>query len=241
MRAVNTSMYTRISARILLALAISASAAVGHALWIPSRVTAESCGATMPERAGFARGYMFTGILVAKHPETVAPPAWDFMVERIHAGEGNVAPPGDPYHVRFEEGKILTLADRCYPPRGLHIGRRYLVSIAAIGSFASQSTVVWEVRSHGRVRLLRQYHSKPVARWRNFRPLRPRMDPRLLGPRTVREAIALMMPPGELPPTDTASLDTGAPEAASIVVRAIRAWLDGLLRVVASVRPRASP
>jgi len=38
------------------------------------------------------------------------------MVERIHAGEGNVAPPGDPYHVQVEEGKILTLDDRCYPP-----------------------------------------------------------------------------------------------------------------------------
>lgn len=57
----------------------------------------------------------------------------------------------------------------------------------------------------------------------------------------MREAIALMMPPGELPPTDTASPYTTAPEAASIVVRTIGAWLEGLLRVVASVGPPASP
>ncbi len=50
-----------------------------------------------------------------------------------------------------------------------------------------------------------------------------------------------MMPPGELPPTDTASPYTTAPEAASIVVRTIGAWLEGLLRVVASVGPPASP
>ncbi len=223
------------------ALIIAVGAGTGQALWAAVRVAAEElCGPSMPERAGFARGYMFTGILVAKHPETVAPPAWDFMVERIHAGEGNVAPPGDPYHVQFEEGKILTLDDRCYPPRGLRIGKRYLVSIAAIGSFASQSTVVWEVRPHGRVRLLRQYHSKPVATWRTY-PSTRRMDPRLLGPRTVREAIALMMPPGELPPTDTGPPDTAAQLAASVVVRTMEAWLEAILRVVASFGPRASP
>ena len=55
-----------------------------------------------------------------------------------------------------------------------------------------------------------------------------------------------MMPPGELPPTDTAPTDTaladtGALATASIVVRAVRALLEGLLRVLVSVRPRASP
>ncbi len=240
MRAVNAAKSTRAIARIVLALVVSASALVGHALWLPSHAAAEWCGPTMPAKASFARGYMFTGILVAKRPQGVHPPAWDFRVETIHAGAGNVAPPGDPYHIRFEEGTTLTLDDRCYPPRGLRIGRRYLVSVAAIGSFASQSTVVWEVRPHGRVRLLRQYGSRPVGTWRTF-PLTRRMDPRLLEPTTVREAIALMMPPGELPPTDTALPDTGAPDAASIVVRAVRAWLEGLLRVLVSVGPRASP
>ena len=67
------------------------------------------------------------------------------------------------------------------------------------------------------------------------------MDPRLLGPRTVREAIALMMPPGELPPTDTGPPDTAAQLAASVVVRTMEAWLEAILRVVASFGPRASP
>jgi hypothetical protein len=239
MRAVNTLMSPRASARIVLVLVITASAVIGNALWIPSRAAAEWCGPTMPAKAGFARGYMFTGVLLAKRPQGVRPPAWDFQIETIHAGAGNVPPPGDPIQIRFREGEVLTLYGGCYPPRGLRIGKRYLVSDGNLATFSSLEAVVWQVRKDHRVRLLRQYHSKPVGTWRTY-PLTRRMDPRLLGPRTVREAIALMMPPGELPPTDTASPDTGAPEAASIVVRTIEVWLEALLRVVASVGPRAS-
>ncbi len=240
MRAMSAAMVTRTSARIVLTLVVSAFAVIGHALWIPSRVAGEWCGATMPQRAGFARGYMFTGVLLAKRPQGVRPPAWDFRVETIHAGAGNVPPPGDPVQVRFREGEVLTLYGGCYPPRGLRIGKRYLVSDGNLATFSSLEAVVWQVRKDDRVRLLRQYRSRPVGTWRTY-PLTRRMDPRLLGPRTVREAIALMMPPGELPPTDTGPPDTLAPEAAPIVVRAIEAWLGGLLRVVVSAEARAGP
>lgn len=217
------------AARCALVLAVVTGAIAGQALWAPGLVHAEWCGPTMPQKVNFARGYLFTGVLEAKHPEGQRPPSWEFMVERIYAG---VEPPPDsPLHHDFEEGETLTLADRCYPPKGLRIGGRYLVSIAAIGSFASQSTVVWEVLPHGRVRLLRQYGSRPVGTWRTY-PLGRRVDPRILVPITVRQAVRLMTPPGELPPTDTTPPHREGTEAAprirALVISIVSAMLDEL-------------
>jgi len=165
-----------------VALIIAVGAGTGQVLWAPVRVAAEElCGPSMPERAGFARGYMFTGILVAKHPETRRATCLG-----LHGGAdprrgGQRGPTGRSVSRPGRGGEDPHPRRPLLPSRGLRIGKRYLVSIAAIGSFASQSTVVWEVRPHGRVRLLRQYHSKPVGTWRTY-PLTRRMDPRLLGP-----------------------------------------------------------
>ena len=57
----------------------------------------------MPAKAGFARGYMFTGSLVAKRPQGHAP-AWDFHVETIHEGPATW-PTGRSYDVQFEKGR----------------------------------------------------------------------------------------------------------------------------------------
>jgi hypothetical protein len=160
-------------------------------VWSVAPTRAEYCAAEMPARVAFARGYLFLGRLLARHPEGVQPPTWDFHVERIYAGADDHPPPGDPYYIRFEEEGVASLGDRCYPPRGLRIGHRYLISDATLNTFSSLSSVVWEVLPRGRVRLLRQYRSR-------------NMDPRLARPTTVSDVIALMTPRAGLPATDAA-------------------------------------
>jgi hypothetical protein len=161
--------------------------------------SAEYCGPQMPEQVRFARGYTFIGTLTEMRRGGTPAPSWDFRVERIFAGSDRLPPPTDPAYVVFEPGEITSLDGRCYPPRGLRIGTRYLVSDATLATFSSMSTVVWEVLPHGRVRLLRQYGSRG-------------MDPRFASPTTVAEAVALMARGAELPPTDVLDSAAGTPD-----------------------------
>jgi hypothetical protein len=210
----NLTMSARhgVAPKILLAVVVAVSGVIGHAFSAPSRTAAEWCGPAMPSKVAHARGYLFTAVLVERRHQGVRPPAWDFRIERIHAGAGNVPPPGDPVQIRFEEGQVLTLYGGCYPPRGLRIGKRYLVSDGSLATFSSLEAVVWQIRADHRVRLLRQYGSK-------------RMDPRFARPRTVAQAIALMIPRDELPPTDTAPARPSDDNRAASAIGAVVTWL----------------
>jgi hypothetical protein len=93
---VTVSSRHRAAIKVALALLIAVSAVLGHAFIVPSRTAAEWCGPAMPSNVAHARGYLFTAVLQAKRPRGARPPAWDFLIERIHGGAGKAPPSGDP-------------------------------------------------------------------------------------------------------------------------------------------------
>lgn len=159
----------------------------------------------MPSEVAFARGYTFIATLTAMRGETPEsrPPSWDFAVERVFAGEDR--PVQGPGAVAIVPGRTTTLDGRCYPPRHLHVGQRYLISKADLGTFSSMSTVAWELDANDRVHLVRQYGSR-------------HLDPRIAEPTTLAEAVALMAPNAVLPPTDVASSGSPGDEATPLLL-----------------------
>jgi len=165
-----------------------------------SVVRAENCGPGMPPRIAFARGYMFSGTLTAMRPETQRLAEWRFSVDEAFHGLGDIDV--GPVRQTMEPGTTMTLHGLCYPPQGLKVGHRYLVSDATPLDFSSMSAVVWEFLPRDRVRLLRQYGSR-------------NMDPRIAGPTTVAEAVRLMAPPFPYVPSKTCASPEVSPAPTS--------------------------
>lgn len=170
-------------------------------------VLAENCERGMPSEVRFARGYTFVATLIAMRGETPEsrPPSWDFAVDRVFAGEDR--PVTSPVYHAIKPGATTTFDGRCYPPRHLRIGQRYLISKGDLVTFASMSTVAWELDANDRVHLVRQYGSH-------------NLDPRIAGPTTLAEAVALMAPNTVLPPTDAAKIGSPDGDAAPLLLTA---------------------
>ena len=157
---------------------------VAAGLAFPGMTAGQSCFPQMPPEIRLARGYTFVATYLGRHrPSTV--PAWDFAVERVFADKGLDYPSG----VALVPGHTSTLDGRCAPMRHLEEGTRYLISKADLATFSSMSTVAWELLPGDRVRLLRQYGSRD-------------MDPRFAKPKTLDEAVALMIPRAREPAAD---------------------------------------
>jgi hypothetical protein len=167
---------------------------------------AEYCGREMPREVRFARGYTFIATFTGHRGERAAGiPSWDFLVERVFAGGDR--PVAGPVRVALEVGRTTTLRGRCYPPRHLRVGERYLISKADLATFSSMSTVIWRLDNKVGAQLVRQYGSR-------------HLHPRLAEPDTVAEVVALMAPEATLPPTDSASRSHGGGPAELMLVLA---------------------
>ncbi|MFN8519754.1 MAG: hypothetical protein U0667_10285 [Chloroflexota bacterium] len=170
----------------------------------------------MPSSIGDARGILFIGKYLARLPAGPGPSGWEFRIKRVFEGEGQQLQEPSPH--RLAAGELIQFRDSGYVIRHLRIGRTYLIANASPTGFHSITAVAWEVLPHGRVRLVRQYDSQY-------------MNPRFARPTTVRQVVALMTPPGELPPTDTAPAEPAPPADAVQAVRAVATWLLRILDI----------
>ncbi len=199
----------------------SPSAAIGLTVlflclvaWCPPPVAADIEIRGMPSSPSQARGILFIGKYLSRLPAGPGPSGWEFRIERVFAGGGRQLM--DPAPHRLKAGELIQFRDTRYVIRHLRIGHRYLISNASPTGFHSITAVAWEVLRHGRVRLIRQYDSQY-------------MSPRFAEPRTVKQAVALMMPPDELPRTDTAPAKPQRSTDSASMVPSIVAWLRRVL------------
>ncbi|MEA2623163.1 MAG: hypothetical protein QOH61_2073 [Chloroflexota bacterium] len=171
---------------------------------ISGPVRADACILEMPPDVRFARGYTFIATFTSHRRMTAAGSAasWTFAVEEVFAGgDGPMTKP--PYNISLKPATDITFSGNgCAEPRHLHLGDRYLVSTGLLDRITTPYSVFWEIDDAGDIRLVREYTQ---LGWQ--------MDPRFDEPRTLAEAVALMAPGAELPPTDALAADRPSGDA----------------------------